>query len=255
MSGAEAFVAALRDPARAVPDGLTDPAGRPAGRRFDIYRNTVAVSLTEALIAGFPVTYALVGDAFFRAMAGVFLRAHPPESAVLQRYGGALPGFLEGFEPAAGLPCLPDIARLELGVRAAYHAADAAPVDPAALARCDADTLMGTRLRLAPALRLIRSAHPVATIWLAHRPGGPALPGADAAAEDALIARPGFDPVVTALPPGGGAFVAALMAGDPLGRAADAGEADSPAFALAAALGPLLAGQAIVGLDGSGNPP
>ncbi len=104
-------------------------------------------------------------------------------------------------------------------------------------------------------LRLIRSAHPVATIWLAHRPGGPALPGADAAAEDALVTRPGFDPVVTALPPGGGAFVAALMAGDPLGRAADAGEADSPAFELAAALGPLLAGQAIAGLDESGGLP
>jgi hypothetical protein len=255
MTGQNAFVAALLDPARPVPPGVTDPAGRPAGARFDVYRNNVAASLTEALVTGFPVVHALVGDAFFRAMAGVFLRAHPPTSPILQGYGDALPDFLAGFAPAARLPFLADMARLELAIRQAYHAADAAPIDPGRLTALDPGTLLAARLTLAPAVRLIRSRHPIATLWLAHRPGGPALPGADAPGEDALIARPGFDPVVTALPPGGGAFVAALMAGDPLGRAADAGEADSPAFALAAALGPLLAGQAIVGLDGSGNPP
>jgi uncharacterized protein (UPF0276 family) len=254
MSQAE-FTAALLDAAKPAPEGLIGPTGAPAGKRYDVYRNNVAVSLSDALEAAFPAIRKLVGDTFFRAMAGVYLRAHPPTSPLMMHYGQQMPDFLAAFPPVAHLPYLGDVARIELAVRRAYHAADATPVDPAALARCDADTLMGTRLRLAPALRLIRSAHPVATIWLAHRPGGPALPGADAAAEDALIARPGFDPVVTALPPGGGAFVAALMAGDPLGRAADAGEADSPAFALAAALGPLLAGQAIVGLDGSGNPP
>jgi hypothetical protein len=57
---------------------VTDPAGRPAGARFDVYRNR------EALVTGFPVVHALVGDAFFRAMAGVFLRAHPPTSPILQ---------------------------------------------------------------------------------------------------------------------------------------------------------------------------
>ncbi|MBL4556970.1 MAG: hypothetical protein JKP98_06830 [Rhodobacteraceae bacterium] len=91
--------------------------------------------------------------------------------------------------PPAALPAR--YRRLELGVRAAYHAADAAPIDPQR--RCAAGHAAGTRLTLAPASADPFGA-PVATIWLAHRPGGPALPGADAAAEDALVTRPGFDP-------------------------------------------------------------
>ena len=43
------FKTALFDPAVMPPAGLSDPAGRPAGKRFDIYRNNVVVSLTEAL--------------------------------------------------------------------------------------------------------------------------------------------------------------------------------------------------------------
>jgi hypothetical protein len=245
MTGQAAFAAALTDPARSVPAGVTGPAGQAAGNRFDVYRNNVAVSLTEALIAGFPVVHALVGDDFFRAMAGVFWRAHPPRTPVLTAWGDDLPAFLAGFAPAARLPFLADVARLELAVRHACHAADTVPADPARLAALDAAALTKARLRLAPAVGLVRSAWPVATIWLAHRPGGPALPGAAAPAEDALVTRPGFDPIVTALPPGGGAFVAALIAGQSFGAAADAA---GPGFDLAAALAPLLAGGAIAAI-------
>lgn len=114
MSDQSAFHAALMDAARPVPEGLRDPAGRPAGKRFDVYRNNVAVSLTRALETGFPVLRKLVGAEFFSAMAGVYLRTHPPTSPLLQQYGQDMPGFLRGFPPAKSLPYLPDIARLEL---------------------------------------------------------------------------------------------------------------------------------------------
>ena len=43
------FVPALLDPEAAIPPGLVDRAGRAAGKRFDVYRNNVAVGLADAL--------------------------------------------------------------------------------------------------------------------------------------------------------------------------------------------------------------
>lgn len=239
-----AFHAALLDPDHAVPAGLTGPGGAPAGKRFAVYRNNVAVGLTQALETGFPVLRRLLGDAFFAALAGVFLRAHPPRSQLMMHYGAEMPEFLAGFPPVAHLAYLPDVARLELALRAAYHAADAAPLPVATLASLPPDRLMAARLRLAPAVRLIRSAHPVHGIWLANTAADapPPRPGP----EDALILRPGFDPTVHCLPPGGGAFVAALCAGATVGDAADAA---GPDHDLTATLALLLDGGAIVGFE------
>ena len=202
------FAAALLDPAAAVPRGLAGPGGGPAGRRFAVYRNNVAVGLTEALETGVPVVRRLVGDEFFRAMAGVFLRAHPPREPRLMLYGAEFPGFVAGFAPARGLPYLACVARLEQALRESYHAADAAPVDAARMAAAPPDALAQARLGLAPAVRLVRSDWPVLGIWRANTEPGAPRPGR--AAEDVLVARPGFDPRPVGLGPGEAAFAAAL---------------------------------------------
>ncbi|MBC58633.1 MAG: DUF2063 domain-containing protein [Confluentimicrobium sp.] len=241
------FTTALLNPAAPVPHGLTGPAGRPAGKRFDVYRNNVAVSLTEALKTAFPVLRALVGDAFFEAMAGVFLRDNPPESPLMMHYGAQMPGFLAGFAPVRHLAYLPDIARLELALRESYHAKDATPVAPEVLMALPPDRLMQARLRLAPALRLLHAPFPVASIWLAHRQADAPKPAMRP--EAALITRPGFDPVVSALPPGGGAFVAGLLSGQPLATALAMAEAETPDFDLTETLGLLISGQAIIAIE------
>ncbi len=235
------FRAALLDPAAAVPGGLTDPAGRPAGRRFAVYRNNVAVALTEALETGFPVVRRIVGVEFFRALAGAFLRAHPPTSPVLMGYGAELPGFLAAFPPVRHLGYLPDVARLELAVRESYHAADMPPIGPDALAP-GAD-LMAARVTLAPALRLVRSAWPLHGIWRANTETGAPQPGQTA--EDVLVTRPDFDPVVARLPEGGAAFVAALVRGRPL---AEAAAAPGAGFDPGPTLGLLLSGGAVTAI-------
>ena len=231
-----AFRRALLDAAAPVPAGLTDPLGRPDAKRFAVYRNNVAVSLTEALRTGFPVVRKLVGDVFFDAMAGVFLRAHPPASPVLQTYGEALPAFLERFEPASALPYLPDIARLELMVRRAYHAEDATP-DPSPLS-LPPERLMAARLTLAPAARAIASPWPVLSIWRANTQGGAAGTGP----EEALVGRPGLDPVLLPLPPGGAAFTDAL-------RSRPFGEAVADGLDLQTTLAALLEAGAITGAE------
>lgn len=246
MTDQAAFISAVLDPGRAVPEGLCDPAGRPAGKRFDVYRNNVAVSLTEALQTGFPVVRKLVGEAFFSAMAGVFLRAHPPKSPVITLYGEDLPRFLKGFPPAASLPYLPDVARLELALRRAYHAADAAPLDPARLGALPPEQLSAATLTLAPAVQLIQSPWPIHGIWRANTE--PDAPKPRTVAEAVLIARPGFDPVASHLDPGQAAFVAALLAGTGLGAASDRATRAEAGFDLTSILGLLLAQGAITAL-------
>ncbi|WP_373352898.1 DUF2063 domain-containing protein [Pseudoroseicyclus sp. CXY001] len=213
---AQGFPTALLDPTAPPPPGLTDGQGGPAGRRFDVYRNNVAVALREALAAGFPVTQALVGEAFFHAMAGAFARVSPPQSPVMRLYGAAFPEFIAGFPPAATLPYLADVARLEMALRESYHAADAAPVGPDALAAFPEARLPALRLRFAPATRLVTSAHPIVSIWAAHHGGPKPAPGPEAA----LVTRPGFDPAPHVVPETALPALRAHMEGAPLGTAA-----------------------------------
>jgi hypothetical protein len=223
-----AFRQAALDPDAPVPAGLVGPGGTGAGRRFDVYRNNVAVGLTEALEAAFPSVRGHVGTDFFAAMAGVFLRAHPPDTPVLWRWGDRLPGFIETFPPLVSLPWLADVARLEIAIRASYHAADARPADPARLAGIAPDRLGDARLRLAPAVRLVRSRWPVFVLWRAGL-GGP-LPDRDTTGQNVLVTRPGFDPLPWVLPPGGGLFLERLLDGAPLAEATGAAAAAVATF-------------------------
>lgn len=238
-----AFQQALLDPAQPVPDGLQDADGRPAGRRFDVYRNNVAVSLTEALRQAFPVLERLLGAEYFAALAGVFLRAHPPRSRLMMLYGTDMPGFLAGFPPLAHLPYLPDVARLEQALRESYHAADADPVAVERLAALSPDAFLAARLSLAPALRLIASDHPVLGIWQANT--DPSAPPAGRGAQSVLILRPEFDPVPHLVSASAARFLSALLDGQTVGAALEQAGDD---FDLNPVLALLIGGGAIVDL-------
>ncbi len=239
-----AFSAALLDPERPVPEGLITPDGAPATRRYAIYRNNVTVGLTEALEAGFPVIRKIVGEKFFQAMAVVFVRNHPPTSPILSGYGGEMPGFLRGFAPVAHLKYLPDVARLELALRRAYHAGDAAPIAADSLSAIPSERLMRARLGFAPTVQLLSSRFPIHDIWTFNMaPGAPRPSGRQ---QDVLITRPGLTPIPTLLDRAGAEFTAALLAGKTFGAAIAAG---GEALDLAATLGLLLGQAAITSID------
>lgn len=231
MTDQPTFAAALMDPAQPAPPNLQNPFGGPAGKRFDVYRNNVAVSLTEALETGFPTVRKLVGAEFFRAMAGVFLRANPPEDPRLMLYGAKFPGFLARFDPARHLTYLPDVGRLDLGLRQSYHAADATPFDTRGL---DPSAVMALRPRLAPATLVLSSRFPVFSIWRANAEAHAPRPGT--APEDVLIARKGFDPAPHLLPPGGLTLARALKGRLTLAEAMARTLADHPEADFAALL-------------------
>lgn len=243
ISDQDRFAAALLDAERPPPPGVTSYTHPAPEKRFAVYRNNVVVGLVDALAAGFPVVQRIVGEEFFRAMAGVFVRAHPPRSPVLMEYGEALPEFLENFAPAAELPYLADVARLEAARTRAFHAADAVPLAPATFAALRPEALETLRLRLCPGVAVVRSAHPVVTIWAMNADGAEPAPIEDWRGEDALVSREGFEVAVRRLPPGGAAFLTALLAGGTLGQAALAGAADADAFDLAENIAGLIASQ------------
>ena len=120
----------------AFADGLLNAAPPPAGvtawnspspsRRYAVYRNNVAASLTGALAARFPAAERIAGAAFFRAMAGAFISLHPPRSPLLLAY---------------------------------------APLDPQALASVGPDRLGDLVLIPHPSLSVVSSPHPAVTIW------------------------------------------------------------------------------------------
>jgi hypothetical protein len=241
------FATALLDADRAVPGALTAHTSRAPVKRFAVYRNNVVVGLVNALRSRFPATERIVGEDFFFAMARLFVAAHPPRSKILSNYGDELPGFIAAFAPAAELRYLPDVAELEAARTRAYHAADAAPVEPGELALLDPAKLGEMRVTLHPSLQIVRSRFPIVTIWAMNSGEMPLGPVDETQGEDALVLRPAYEVGVRRLPQGGAAFLLALSDGATLGAAAQAALAETADFDLTANLAGLIGSGAMTG--------
>lgn len=253
MSRHDRFAAALLDPSLPCPEGLTTWNGSDPAQRFRVYRNNVIGSLVDALADTFTVTQDLVGEEFFRAMARLYASAKPPRSPQLAFYGADFPDFIAAFAPAARLPYLADVARLEQLRVVAYHAADLAAVDAARISAALADqaSLPALVLRLHPSLAVLFSTFSVVSLWAAHQGLGELSTVVPDRPESALVLRHGLDIEVLPIPAAAGVFIAALRAGSPLGAAADQAMAidTDPDFDLAATLGLLLQKSLITALS------
>lgn len=231
------FAKGLLDPNLPTPEGVVGPGGRAAGKRYDVYRNNVVVSLTEALASAYPVIQTIVGKEFFDAMAGVHVRKHPPKSPLMIYYGEDFPNFLTKFPPTSHLGYLPDVARVELARRQAYHAVDASPCAPEKLANLDGNKLYDARIVLHPSIRIIRSRYPVFSIWRFNSTDDKSPIGE--AREITMISR-AADEVIMQNPTAGTAmFIESLMT-DPLGVAMDKAKGVQSDFDLAGNLTELL---------------
>ena len=111
---------------------------------------------------------------FFNAAVDAYVRACPSTSGDLNVYGDAFGEFLAGYPPAADLPYLPDVARLEWAVDEAGRAADrdGSPEGVlAALAGVPPEPRRAApRRRTMVPTRRIEVPDPA---YLAHEPGGP----------------------------------------------------------------------------------
>ncbi len=244
------FAAALLDPTLPCPAGLTAWNGSDPTRRLAVHRNNVVVSLVDALADTFPVTQQLVGEDFFRAMARVFVQHSPPTSPVMVFYGEALPDFIAGFGPAQALPCLSDMARLEMARVRACHAADAPLLTQADIdmALSHVDRVDELRLVCHPSVEVRHARHAVVSLWAAHQDAA-LLDTLDALnlaqPESALVLRQALDVVVLPVSHGTAQFAQALLAHQGLAKAATQAMAADPRFDLTETLRLLLAQGAI----------
>jgi hypothetical protein len=209
---------------------------------FAVYRNTVLTGCIDALQANYPAVSRLVGDEWFRATAAIYARANLPRHPTMLDYGSNFADFLVDFEPAAGLPYLAGVARLDRFWTEAHIARDEAPVAAAALAHLAAAELARAVLRPHPSARWAWfDGEPIVTIWERNRRAetivddeGSAAPDLDWRAEGVLITRPQGKVEWTALPKAGCAFLDACAAGSTLADAATAALGADPHVDLAA---------------------
>lgn len=235
------FAQALRDAAQPTPDDLTAANGSNVGVRLAVYRNNTVLSRVAALAETFEVLRRCVGAAFFEQLALAHVRQQPLRSPVMAEAGRTLPDWLRGFAPAAHLPWLADLARLEQARVEAYHAADAQALSTEALAQALADpaTLPELRLALHPSLTVLQARHAVVSLWAIHQqPEGPELDAALTALdidqpEAALVYRHDDEVQISPVPAADAAFIAALQDGLALGQALERTPPDSLPQALA----------------------
>jgi hypothetical protein len=236
------FAAALMDPRLPAPPGMKTWNGSDPERRFNIHRNNVVVSLIDALATSFPVTQALLGSEFFRAMARIYVGKSPPVSRRLAEYGDSFPDFIARFPHTSELPYLGDVALLEHLRVVSYHAADAQPLAGEAFSAllADPEQLLQVRFVLHPACRWHRSAHPVYSIWAAHQDAGDLQEVDFAVGEDVLVIRPAYEVRVARLPSGAIELLDALSGGATLADAIDRVHAAGADFNLPVQLAALI---------------
>ncbi len=196
--------------------------GNPA---LKVYRNTVLKGCIDALQANYPAVARLVGEEWFRAAAAVYARQVPPEVPMLLEYGAGFADFLAGFEPAAELPYLPAVARLDRFWSECHAAADEMPLRAQDLAALAPELLGAMVLKPHAAARWAWFSVPAFTIWAGNRRESPVTgdqPEIEWRGEGALVTRPEDAVQWLELDKAACAFMDACAAGVPLAEAAEA---------------------------------
>lgn len=211
---------ALQAPHRAPPAEIAAIAAQPG---FAVYRNTVAKGCIDALQANFPAVSRLVGEDWFRAAAAIYVRTASPREPMLSQYGAGFADFLASFEPAAELPYLADVARLDRFWTEAHCARPQPTLAAATLVDCPLDTLGEAVLNPHPAARWGWFADaPIYTIWSRNREAVFEVREMAWRGEGVLITRPDDDVRWRALDAAGSAFLDACAEGATITMAVDA---------------------------------
>ena len=217
-----------------------DARGLAPQDRIQVYRNMVFNTLSGALVTSFPVVLRLVGQDCFEGLASRYIAAIPSSSGNLQDYGQSFPDFLASAAETAGLPYLPDVARLEWLRQEAYLAADADAIAPEWLTLLKDDELAQSKIDLHPSIHLLASQHPIFDIWRFCHDENPHQLHLGGEGQAVMVWRDDIQIAIQPVSLGAHRFVAALLAGRSLDEAISAAVAIDPEFDLASAFHLLL---------------
>jgi len=206
--------------------------------RTEIYRNNAFSNLRGALESAYPVIVKLVGAEFFRYAAREYIYQYPSVSGDLHRFGAAFGAFLAAFPPAAQLPYLPDVARLEWMCHRAYFAADHAPLRLDRLLQVDPERYGELKFTLNPACALCESVFPVDWIWQVNQEDYAGEQSIDLSSgpATALVKRDKYHVAVVTLPRSEWRGLHALSTGQTFSAACDAALQVDPNLDLGATL-------------------
>ncbi len=219
-----------------------------AQQYIQLHRNNIFVSLTEALLAIYPVASKLVGEDFFRTACRHFIPDHLPTAAPLHEFGNTFPEFLKNYRPADSLPYLADVAQLEWYWHESFHAAAAEAFNASILSEIPLQDHGRLRFRLHPAVRLFHSRYPVYRIWQTNQEGydGDDSIELDQGKSHVLIVRPKLSVLVQTISRSEWEFTSALQSGHCLDGAYELASRVDPEFDLAAVLQNLVADHTLV---------
>ena len=232
------FAHALLATDAAESTALASVTAQPA---FAIYRNTVMKGCIDALQANYPAVTRIVGEEWLRAAAVVYARDALPNQPMLLHYGADFADFLTQFEPAAELPYLPGVARLDRLWTEAHVAASEDALIPAALTPLASGNFFRARLQPHAATRWawFESA-PIYTIWSRNRSDAVFDGNIEWHAEGALLTRPQDSVRWRALDRAGCAFLNTCAAGGTVADAAQSALEAQPAADLGRLMASLL---------------
>jgi hypothetical protein len=139
--------------------------GRPP--RLGVYHHAYRARLVEALRANYPILHRVLGDEDFPALTRSYLADQPSRQPSIRWFGHALPAWLAKHSDALPHPALADLAAMEWALGTSFDAADARPLDFAALAALPAEQWPAARFAPHPSASVLERQWAVEPIWRA----------------------------------------------------------------------------------------
>ncbi|MGH7843437.1 MAG: HvfC/BufC family peptide modification chaperone [Candidatus Binataceae bacterium] len=123
--------------------------------RVAIYADAYFYRLLEVFKEDYPATLAVLGDAQFHNLITGYLIDYPPSEPSIMYAGRDLPTFLRANALTERTPFVADLAALERALVEIFHAADAVPLEAAAMNAIAPADWPSLRMRRHPASRIL----------------------------------------------------------------------------------------------------